>query len=193
VSHGENLSKLQIPTEAPEIVALSVGGLGRTTLNVKQKDKNATKIKLYRRELNKGTATIDAQYDFIGEVDAKNGEDFKRVDDLFASTNPVIYRAVAVNGNDVLGSEFSSVVVEQRRLPFKNGKFKRQPYFASLSQEIQGRSILVTIRDISPGPIALRLLRRDLSIKQKSFTNVSPGGQNSETILIEKIPTLQLL
>lgn len=185
VPHSENVAKLQIPTEPPEIVAFSVGALGRTTLNVKQKDPNADKIRIYRRELNKGNATIDAQYDFVGEVDADFGEDFKKLDDLFGSTNPVIYRAVPVNGDEILGAEFSSTIVEQKNRPFKRGKFKRQPYFVSLSEETQGRSIIITIRDVPPGPIALRLLKRDLTINDQEFTIVASGGEDSLTTLIE--------
>ena len=185
VPHSENIAKLQIPTEAPEIVAFSVGALGRTTLNVKQLDKNASKIRIYRRELNKGNPTIDAQYDYVGEIDAEFGEDFQRVDDLFASTNPVIYRAVPVNGDDILGAEFSSTVVEQKGRPFNVGKFKRQPYFATLDADTQENSIVVTIRDIAPGPIAIKLLRKDRTINEQSFSTVRPGGEGSEVTLIE--------
>jgi len=185
IPHSENIAKLQIPTEPPEIVAFSVGALGRTTLSVKQKDRNATKIRIFRRELNKGNPAIDAQYDFVGEVEADFGEDFKKIDDLYASTNPIIYRAVPVNGDEILGAEFSSTVIEQKSPPFSRGKFKRQPYFASLDHEVQGRSVVITIRDIAPGPIAMRLLRKDLSINQQNFSIVQPSGQGSETILIE--------
>lgn len=186
VPHGENITRLQIPTEAPEIVAFPVGALGRNVLNVKQIDESANKIQIYRKEINKSVPNIDAQYDFVGEVDAEVGEGFVKVEDLFASSNPVIYRAIPVNGNEILGADFSSVVVEQKKRPFARGKYFRKPYFVSLTSEIREKSIAVTARDIVPGPIAIRLLRRDLTIKQKNFSIVTSGAEDSGTTLLEE-------
>lgn len=173
VSHSRNVSQLEIPTIAPEVSALTVGPIGKTVLDIKQKDKNATGVNIYRRELNKSQPNVDATYDFVGSILIDDKDGIRRVEDIFASTNPIIYRVVPFNGSEILGAEFGSVVVQQRRnLVMRRGKYSQRPHFVSIAHEIQENSIIVSLKDFPPEPIALKLLRKNLSINESIATQI---------------------
>lgn len=173
VSHSLNIAQLEIPVEPPEVTALPVGQIGRTALDIRQKDANASAVNIYRRELNKALPIFDATYDFVGQANITVNDGIKRVEDIFASTNPIIYRVVPVNDSGLLGADFGSVVVKQQRgAAAKKTPFLQRPKFISIAHEFRERSIVLTLRDFPPEPIALRLLRKDLTIKEQEYTQI---------------------
>jgi len=173
VSHSKNVALLQIPTQAPTVTAVPIGKLGKTVLNIKQNDLNATSVNIYRRDVKKAVPNIDAQYVFVGSLDIEQGVGFKKIEDVFASTNPIIYRVVPVNSNGILGAEFESVVVQQRRgkLASKSNFFRRT-YHVSISHEVLEKSIVVSLADIPAESIAVKLQRKDRTINEQTFTNI---------------------
>lgn len=188
VPHSRNVAQLEIPTIAPDVTALTVGSIGRTVLDIRQKDKNATGVNIYRRELNKSQPNTDATYDFVGSTLVDDEDGIQRIEDIFASTNPVIYRVVPFNSSEILGAEFGSVVVQQRRnLVVRRGKFLQRPHFVSIAHELQENSIVISLKDFPPEPIAVRLLRKDRSI------NESTGTQVGKIILIEADSNIPLV
>jgi len=66
-----------------------------------------------------------------------------------------------------------SVVVQQRRggLASKSNFFRRT-YYVSISHEVLNNSIVVSLADIPPGPIAVKLQRKDKTINEQTFTNI---------------------
>lgn len=173
VPHSKNVSLLQIPTKAPTITAVPIGKLGKTVLNIKQNDPNATSVNIYRRDIKKAVPNLDAQYDLVGSLDIEQGVGFRKIEDVFASTNPIVYRIVPVNSNGILGAEFESAVVQQRRgnLATRSNYFRRT-YYVSLSHEVLESSIVVSLADVPAGPIAVKLKRKDRTINQQAFTDV---------------------
>lgn len=173
VPHSKNVSLLQIPTKAPTITAVPIGKLGKTVLNIKQNDPNATSVNIYRRDIKKAVPNVDAQYDLVGSLDIEQGVGFRKIEDVFASTNPIVYRVVPVNSNGILGAEFESTVVQQRRgsLASKSNYFRRT-YYVSLAHEVLESSIVVSLADVPAGPIAVKLQRKDRTINQQTFTNI---------------------
>ena len=173
VPHSRNVSSLEIPVDPPEINAIGIGQLGRNVLDIKQIDKNATSVRIYRKQLNKGQPNLDATYDFVGETEVEAEDGVRRIEDIFASTNPVIYRVIPVNSSGIMGAEFGSVVMQQRRgIAAKRSKFFQRPHFISISHVFQENSVVLTLRDFPPEPIALRLLRRDLTINEQEDTQI---------------------
>jgi len=128
VAHEKFVSTIQVPTIPPDLIAMTISQLGKTVLNVKQKDKNATSVNVYRREIKKGMPSIDAEYDFVGNASCIYGKDFIKIEDVHASINPIAYRVVPVNSNGILGAEFSSTIVRQQ----KGSIGKKQRYIESL-------------------------------------------------------------
>lgn len=173
VPHSKNVSMLQIPTKAPTVSAVPIGKLGKTVLNIKQNDPNATSVNIYRRDVKKAVPNVDSQYDFVGSLDIEEGVGFRKIEDVFASTNPIIYRVVPVNSNGILGAEFDSVVVQQQRgsLASRSGFFRRT-YYVSISHEVLEQSIVVSLKDIPPGPIVVKLRRKDRTINQQEFEDI---------------------
>lgn len=173
VAHEKFVSMLQIPTEAPDLIAMTIGSLGKTVLNVRQKDKNATGVSIYRREIKKGIPTIDAEYDFIGTAPCVAGSDYIKIEDVHASINPVIYRVIPINSNGILGADFNSTVVKQQNnITTRKININRKPYFLSLSHEIRNQSIIIEIKDYPIGPCALILKKKNKSIKEQTYSQV---------------------
>jgi hypothetical protein len=173
IPHSRNVASLEIPVDPPEVTALQAGQIGKTALDIRQKDVNATAVKIYRRPFNKTQPALDATYDFVGTVDIDDKDGLQRVEDVFASTSPIIYRVVPVNSSGMLGADFGSVVVQQQRGNVaKRSKFLKRPHFISISHAFQENSIVITLRDFPPEPIALRLLRKDRTIKEQENTQI---------------------
>jgi len=173
VPHSKNVSQLQIPTKAPTVSAVPIGKLGKTVLNIKQNDLNATSVNIYRRDVKKAVPNIDAQYDLVGSLDIEQGYGFRKIEDVYASTNPIIYRVVPVNSNGILGAEFDSVVVQQQRGNLASRtNFFRRTYYVSVTHEILDSSIVISVSDVPSGPIAVSLQRKDKTINQRTFTSI---------------------
>ena len=74
VAHSKKISFLQIPIEAPEILSMTIGSIGKTVLNIKQLDENATAVNIYRRIISDNLIDLNAQYNFIGALNINKGE-----------------------------------------------------------------------------------------------------------------------
>jgi len=192
IPHSKNVRMLQIPVIAPSVSAIPISKLGKIVLNIKQNDLNATAVQILRKVVRIGSPNVDAQYDLVGNFDIEAGLGFRKIEDVFASTNPVIYRVIPVNSNGTLGAEFSSVVVTQRpELPGNNRKFQRHPYFLTLAHETKENSIIISVQDIPAGAIAIKLRRKDRSINQQIFSNIgdivlNEGDTNAPTVFEDK-------
>jgi len=173
VPHEKLVSMLQIPTIAPDLIAMTVGAVGKTILNIKQKDKNATSVNVYRREVKMGIPSINAEYDFVGNASCIAGTDFIKIEDVHASVNSVIYRVVPVNSNGILGADFNSTVVtQQKKFAMKSSGLHRKPNFVSISHEINNQSITIDIKDFPSGPCAVKLHRKDKTINEQDFSQI---------------------
>lgn len=174
VNHAKLLSLRNIPCIPPVIITPPKSSTGGTTINLKQVDPSGTKIRLYRKNLTALEALRDATYSLVGEVKCSPGDGFVSMYDYVNSLHPVIYRAVSINSNGLMSSEFSSAVVEVSRGSIaKTVAINQKPNFISISSSVLPTSITVKLNNFPPDPIAFLLKRRNLSLKENTYTNIS--------------------
>lgn len=196
VSHGKQVSLLRIPSIPPVIVTPPKSAFGGTTINLKQADPNGTSIKLYRKHFSTIESLKDSTYSLVGEVKCGINDGFVKIFDYPNSLDPVIYRAVSVNSSGLVGSEFSSSVVETiRGSVAKTSPKNQKPNFVTISTTVLPGGITVKLSNFPSGPIAFELKRRDLTMRESAYTSVNAPAlldvlQSSE-ISIEDTTGLQ--
>jgi hypothetical protein len=189
VSHSKYVSSLKIPKIAPTVKFMPSGKVGKTILLIKQEDPYASGVSIYRKTLDKHSPQVDAQYTFIGHLDIKAGEDFKRVEDSHPNFNPTIFRVIPYNESGVLSSEFTSIVSKSEKPPINIRVNKEiKPDFVSMAYFFKEHGVEVEIKDIPPGPITMMLLRYDLSLFEQSPTMIGDvvllNGRGSAPLIV---------
>lgn len=171
VPHAKNVANLRIPVLAPSMAILQTGQPGKNVVQAKQIDINATGIAIYRKETKKNAPVNDAAYTFIGNISAKAGEDFQRLEDAVNNYAPILYRGIAYNDSGVLSSEFTSVGSPAIKQSNKTKHFRRQSFVSIVGEVVVG-GISIEIRDVPPGVCHISLERRNLTIHEKKFSVV---------------------
>lgn len=169
VPHTKNISDLEIPVVPPKMLVLQTGSPGKNIINVKQMDPNATGVALYRKEIKKNIPVTDSAYTFIGNLEATANQDFQRLEDVVNNFNTIIYRAIPYNSSKVLSGEFESAgaLAVKRRTA---GKYRNRHNFISILGEVVNGAIAMEIRDVPPGVCLVKLMKRNLSIRESSFS-----------------------
>ena len=174
VEHGKQVAMMKIPSIPPLIVAPPKSSFGGTTINLKQLDPSGTAIRLYRKSFSTLESMKDSTYSLVGEVKCTTSDGFVPIFDYPNSIDPVIYRAISVNSNGLLGSEFSSAVVENfRGIVAKTSAVNQKPCFVTISSTILPSGISLKLSNFPSEPIAFELKKRDLSLGEKTFTSIS--------------------
>lgn len=166
IPHTKNVATLQIPVHPPILEVLQAGLPGKNVIHVKQVDKHATGISIYKKEIKKGIPVTDASFTFVGNIDCTATDSFMRVEDITNNSNYIIYRTIPYNESGTLSAEFSSAGSTPAKFPVKSSVVKRRN-FASISGEVVNGAIALEIRDIPAGAILVSLYRRDLTNHQK--------------------------
>lgn len=192
INHQAQLGVLRLPVSPPIIRTQKIGSFGQNVIQTKQIDPHGTSIRLYRKttsstQTNKGSAA----YTLVGEMKAEKGDDYVRFVDFYSSTQPTIYRAVSVNADGNMSCEFSSMVVRTVRGPVaKTSSTQNLSRFVSISSEIQTTAIVLTLSKFpSSGPVAFRVLRRDVTLKSEEptmvgdVTLIDSSGVDSTTVV----------
>jgi len=189
VKHEDNVANKLVPALAPDIKISSINKPGKFLIELTQNDENAQSIHLYRRVIPLDEAITNARYTFVKTVSLEKGEHPIIVEDNFASINPIIYRAISASSNGSLGGEFASLVLNQTRSKMaQKSSLVRRPSFVCLTTKIVNNRIELNVSNIPSEPIALKIQRRDLTIHEKEFTNVTDmillhdGKENDMTV-----------
>lgn len=169
IPHSKNLAQLQIPVLPPKIEVLQTGLPGKNIIQVKQVDTNASGISLYRKEVKTGIPVVDAAFTFIGNIDCTAEQDFQRVEDNVNNFSPVLYRAIPYNDNNIFSAEFAAAGSKALK-PFGKRRVLKRKNFASLTGLIVNEGISLEVRDIPAGVCLVRLLKRDATIFEQTFT-----------------------
>lgn len=182
VPHQRFLSLKSVPVLPPKLIVAPIGNSGKNVLRVKQMDEFADEINLYRRVVHVNQPVEHASYSLVDSIPITKQEGEKRVIDLVASSNPVIYRAVALN-EGVSGGEFDSAVTINQVSPIRQQGMWRRFNYLVLSHEVNSTAITLFISNIAPGPTSLNIYRKDLTIHEQSFTrlNTSPILLNTDS------------
>jgi len=170
VNHNRNFQLLKMPILAPSVQPMPVNRPGRVAFEVKQMDKNATGINIYRKDVNPGRNDTDAAYSYVGKVEMSADTPTQRVEDMAASINSILYRFVPYSDESVQSSIFTSAVVSFNRTNMlKGNKLLMRQNFVSLASTITSAGISVEIKDVPNNVTAIRLERKNLSIFEKRY------------------------
>lgn len=165
VNHSKNLLGLQTPKLPPSVNVQS--HIGRSILSVKQEDKNATSVNIYRKVIANSTQNYDANYSYVGNLKCTYQDGTKRYEDSISNINSVIYRIIPVDNDGILGSEFTNIVSKAGKSTLAmsaSTAFKTVNNFSVLSYNVEPDGITVEVRDIPPGVISVVLNRTDMSV-----------------------------
>ena len=170
VKHARNLQLLVMPTKPPQVKTFPISRPGKAVFEVTQQDANAKGILIYRREIKPNLPVIDASYTFVGKIEISRGQPSQKVEDLVATINPIIYRFIPYTDESTPSTIFSTVVAQfQRKIAAKRSNYKPRQSFCSMDYTIKESALSVDIKDYPSTAVAMKLFRRDLSIKQKAF------------------------
>lgn len=171
VNHAHNIRLLKKPTQRPIVKILPINKNGKVVFEIKQTDPHASSVNIYRKETKLSVPSTDAAFTYVGKVELQYGQS-GRVEDLVSSINPITYRFIPVSDEDNQGSIFTSLVAVFSNNTAKKIKHNNKPNFVSMISDVKERSIEIQINNFPSEIIAVELLRKDLTIKQKTFVRV---------------------
>lgn len=157
------LNDATIPSIAPEISVVD-NGKGRK-IGIKQVDPRATRIKIYKKMLNKDSAVDDA-YELVSDLGATSGEAFN-IPDSKLSLRQGIYRAVSYDSLGRTVGEFSSAVIGKSRI--SKQKNVEDPVTVFAYETSSGMQ--VNVYNIPYSVISVRLLRKNLTTHENKFSD----------------------
>jgi len=177
VNHRKLLQDYFIPRRAP-IIRLSSSRPGVNILQVAQRDKKASGVKVYKRVLNDSKPLINSPYSLVGTYrlrkrGRRRGRSrFLRIYDKGPNSNPVIYRVVPVRGKEVFPL-FKTIVVPAVTL--RNEVKVTKNKFSTMSLRATNTGTEIQIRKFDMNASFMSILRRDLTAREKNFRMLSKG------------------
>lgn len=172
VAHSDNVRLASTPTLAPLVGFGRRKGLGIGHLSVTQVDPRATSVDVYKKTCSRASRLDTARYVKIASIEAASSDGGKVIALSIDSSSPTVFRCIAVGPTGELAQSFSSVVVNPRN---DVGKTARNDLFSSVSVVARNDrgGVVVEIRSVSPGIIAVSMLRRDLTIHERTPTRLT--------------------
>ena len=139
---------------------------GKQNILVKQNDKNSNKIKLYKKVIPLYNANFkDNVYNLVSEIDIIKENDFKPIEVEINTKNSTIYKCVAVSNSGKEALTYTSALVQ----PTKQYKNIGIVLITKLSED----GIYIDVRTIPLNVISIKILKRDTTLNEKKFSNVS--------------------
>tara|TARA_Y100000592_G_scaffold74264_1_gene115786 strand:- start:25811 stop:28300 length:2490 start_codon:yes stop_codon:yes gene_type:complete len=173
INHAKNMITFTKPLLAPDIRSTTTRQPGRNIVKITQKDERATGFTLLKRSIGNSDFDISRPYEVIGRFPLKFGEGTRTVRDKTNNAKTVIYRVIPYLGRSSLTSTFSMLVVKglDRVIHKRNTRLNNASIFA----ENEISSVRIEISHILDDPVALQLVRRDLTKHHKVYSNVKEG------------------
>ena len=175
VDFSSLLKEAMVPSIAPKISVIDNGT--KRKIGVKQLDPRAAGIRIYRKSLNKDVATEDS-YELIANLNASSGDTFN-IPDTMTSAQSGIYRAVSYDASGKTIGEFSSSTIAKSKLSKQKNVEDPVTIFAYETSN----GIQVAVHNIPYGVIATRIVRRNLTTREKEFiVPASVDGSNQKAL-----------
>jgi hypothetical protein len=170
---ADELRQFQTPKLGPIVGDVNFNR-GKAYVQVKQRDLVATGVQIWRKTLRMHEAMLDNRYEFVGTFPVMHGEGFKKFAIDVVGITPQIFRVIPVGPGGTVGSEFSNCVAAPDRVPNKS----RQPRANRMAScifigEIVDGGVSLEAFKVEFGPIALRFLRRDLTLHERTFSQIT--------------------
>lgn len=189
VNHSSYMKLYQIPSIPPSVTAMPVQKPGKISFFVQQIDKKANAINIYRREVNPNVLDIESGYKFAGKIDITAADGPRRVVDPYSGTNNCLYRFVPTYGDSYQAGIYASVGVKINSTNLVNTPQLRRPRTGSVVCEARNDGVYINISSVPYGPVAVKIYRKDLSLKEKEYKLVNNsvydiGPNQSRSLLV---------
>lgn len=155
-----------IPTIAPNLFVTCIGS--SNFVNIQQMDKNSNSVEVFKRNVSEKSGESNSPFVRITNIKLRQGDRTQFID-RGLQPGKCIYRAIPTNELSITSGEFSSVVINSRITK----KRKVEPDTLTLLAFESERTVVVTAYNIPNDIIALRLVRKNLTIKESSFSSPS--------------------
>ena len=181
-----------IPTIAPNLLVTCIGS--SNFVKIQQMDNNSSSVEVFRRNVSEKSGESNSPFVRITNIKLKKGDQTQFID-RGLQAGKCIYRAIPTNELSITSGEFSSVVINSRITK----KRKVEPDTLTLLAFESESAVVITAYNIPNDIIALRLVRKNLTIKESSFSSPStvvdgPLKSFSRTatdVLYKDLPTRQ--
>jgi len=168
VNHSFLSKVFNTPRLPPSINISPTQISGRNVLEVQQNDPIAMKVGVYRRSIKKSDPDmLSSVYQFIAELKLTQAEGIVKFTDVTNNSHINLYRCISIGPGNAQGAEFANAVaIAQKGI---GGDASHRQAFASLSAINSPSGVEVLVENVSPGPIAVAILKRDKTVFQKEF------------------------
>ena len=172
VRHSRQVTALNTPRRSPRILFSPYRRHGKNVMEVRQRDKTAEQIALFRKKIERvGGRLIDSRFESAGVLNISSEDGTEKFIDLVDNSKTYIYRAVPLGPNGEIGIRFASAVA--RGIPIRNSKKNLKITSVSITTKISDMGIEVRVASLPVGPIALKVVRRDMTLMEKEFTIIN--------------------
>lgn len=169
------LKDATVPSIAPKISIVDNGT--KRKIGIKQLDPRASEIRIYRKLMNKDSS-IEDSYELVTSLNAASGDAFN-LTDANSSMQRGIYRAVSYDAGGKTIGEFTSAVIGKSKI--SKQKNVEDPLTIFACETVNG--IQIFLYNIPYGVVAVRAVRRNLTIYEKEFsTPISIDGNGQKSI-----------
>lgn len=170
INHDEEVEGFSTPDYAPFVHAMS-SGPGKNTVWLKQVDRVATEILLYRRILNYASPDISSEYRLIRKIPLTRYDSHYRVVDWINNSVTCIYRAIAVGPRNKISSTFKNSIVKPIKHSSINKKSTVELEHISIFAQTNEDHVMLRVSNIPQGPISIYITADDLTKKQITRRN----------------------
>jgi hypothetical protein len=175
VKHGININNF-MPTTPPYVQTIGLAKQGNVSFQVTQRDIYASGISVYRRQINPNNPLLNSQYTKINDINLPgNGNNTTvYVDRSAASVNNYVYRFIPYNSDEIKAAVYTGVAIKMNRGSVNpNEPYLRIPNCGVLDYKSQKNSIDIMISLFPEKTIELRIYRRNLTKKQKTYSLIA--------------------
>ncbi len=154
-----------IPTIPPFAKTTGYGSKSHALLAIRQRDKKATSVKIFRRIYDHHTLE-DQAYTFVNEFDLTISSGWKYIPLEVSLGNTFIYRVVAVGKNGSIGSGYETVVLKPTK---RDNCIKR--VIATTTPQLNGVDLDIT--HLPTDCVSFQILRENVTTSKKVFDTIS--------------------
>ena len=178
INHFQNVSAYNTPRLAPHVIISPYRRIGKNSFEVKQVDKRATGIAIFRKHINPGAnGIIKEGFKFIGSRQLSHLDGMQKIIDITDNSKIFNYRVLPLGAGGERGVRFTGVIASA--IPTPGGKIIKRSLSCGLSAEVGFIGINVTVRDIPPEPIGVKVAYKNMTLKDREYSEmhvVGPDG-----------------
>lgn len=176
VPHTRNLQEFKVVQQPPTLNVVAIGNRDKHLVQLQQQDKNATGVRLYKTVFNDTVKGTPKQV-LVGDYLLSPGET-KTLTLSTSDVGRIIYRALAYNGNQSIGSRFSSVVICQFPTSTIATTPERNP-FVSIDTRYVQEGLSITVGDVPNDTSFITLYKQRKDMDAELLTTFFVGGMGN--------------